>query len=226
MQAKINSCPFYADYAPEPMEGAREILRIVKDILNPRSVVDVGCSEGHWLKVWSDLGVNEFIGIDEEYVGPDELMIPFDRFRRIDLNAPQRLENRFDLVESLEVAEHLPEASADTFVSFLCSLSSVVLFSAAVPHQGGVKHLNEQWPEYWANLFMQRGYVAIDAIRDRIWNNPRVPVWYAQNTLMFVEGVHLHALEGLRDLPCSPAGRSTIQRPSALMGRGMNKRWV
>ena len=218
MRGEADTRSFYVDYAPEPIEGAREVLKIVKDILNPRTVVDVGCSEGHWLKVWSDLGVREFLGIDEEYVGPDELMIPIERFRRMDLNAPERLENRFDLVESLEVAEHLPEASADAFVAFLCSLGSVVLFSAAIPYQGGVHHLNEQWPEYWANLFRQKGYVPIDGIRDRVWDNPRVAVWYAQNILIFVEAAHLPVLEGLRDLPVVP--------PQGVLSRVHPHLWV
>ena len=54
---------------------------------------------------------------------------------------------------SLEVAEHLSPGRAESFISDLCQAAPVVLFGAAIPGQGGVGHLNEQWQSYWANLF-------------------------------------------------------------------------
>ena len=122
----------------------------------------------------------------------------------MNLSTPTKLETQFDLVESLEVAEHLSESSADGFVSFLCSLGKVILFSAAIPLQEGTHHINEQWPEYWAELFLSKGYVPIDGIRDRIWNNPNVDSWYCQNTLIFVEAQHRATLPGLQALPVVP----------------------
>jgi hypothetical protein len=122
----------------------------------------------------------------------------------MDLKAPSELSNRFDLAQSVEVAEHLPKEVAGAFVSFLCSLAPVVLFGAAIPYQSGSEHINEQWPSYWAELFLQNGYVAIDAIRDRVWNNPNVESWYCQNTLVYVQTEHLKTLEGLRDFPVLP----------------------
>ena len=66
-------------------------------------------------------------------------------------------------------------------------LSSVVLFSAAIPYQGGTHHVNEQWPDYWAELFARHGYVAIDCIREKVWNNQDVDWFYAQNMLVFAD---------------------------------------
>jgi hypothetical protein len=71
-------------------------------------------------------------------------------------------------------------------VDCLTRLGQVVLFSAAIPHQGGTHHVNEQWPDYWAALFERHAYTVVDAIRPRIWNDPDVEWWYAQNTLLFV----------------------------------------
>ena len=64
-------------------------------------------------------------------------------------------------------------------------LGPVVLFSAAVPGQGGFRHLNEQWPPYWVERFEQRGFVPIDALRDELWETTEVEWWYAQNVLFF-----------------------------------------
>jgi hypothetical protein len=115
------------------------------------------------------------------------LRIPVDRFLAHDLLEPVSLERRFDLAMSLEVAEHLPARSARDFVATLVKLAPVVLFSAAIPHQGGTRHVNEQWPRYWATLFDQFNYGAVDAIRERIWDRSDVAYYYAQNVLLFVD---------------------------------------
>jgi hypothetical protein len=105
----------------------------------------------------------------------------------IDLTQPLALNRRFDLVVSLEVAEHLPPEAAEVFVQSLTGLGSVILFSAAIPFQGGTHHVNERWPRYWTELFAKRGFRAIDCVRPRLWNNPRVDLCYAQNTYFVVD---------------------------------------
>ena len=67
----------------------------------------------------------------------------------------------------------------------MCKLSDVVLFSAAIPGQGGTHHLNERWPSYWANLFGSAGYDVLDVVRANIWDDARVEWWYRQNLLVF-----------------------------------------
>jgi hypothetical protein len=192
---------FYSAYAGQSRTSAREVLTTIHRVLEPKSVVDVGCGIGTWLSVWMDLGVKNFVGIDGSYVSANDLLIPPDRFHSMDLAAPDNSMNvQFDLVQSLEVAEHLPESSAERFVSFLCSLGPVVLFSAAIPYQGGVGHVNEQWPEYWADLFREKGFEAIDAMRPLLWNNPNVAHYYAQNALIFVRSDQNNTLQRFRAL--------------------------
>jgi hypothetical protein len=86
----------------------------------------------------------------------------------------------------MEVAEHLPESRAASFIKSLTSLGPVILFSAAIPYQGGDGHINEQWPGYWAELFARSGFLAIDCIRPRIWDNEQVAYYYAQNSVIYV----------------------------------------
>src|SRR5271165_3642324 len=90
------------------------------------------------------------------------------------------MERQFDLAISLEVAEHLDSKYASSFVAALLKSSPVVCFSAAIPFQDGVNHVNEQWPDYWARLFASHDYLAIDCIREKIWDNEKVELWYAQ----------------------------------------------
>ena len=173
------------------MASAREIVPLVLRLIRVRSVVDVGCGLGDWLLAFMDCGVEEVLGIDGEWVDPAMLKISPARFMQHDLRTALSLTETFDLVISLETAEHLPEKVAGTFVESLTKLGPVVLFSGAVPFQGGVGHVNEQWPDYWAAHFCNHGYVAIDCLRKQIWNNQNIAWWYAQNLLLFVEKGHL-----------------------------------
>jgi SAM-dependent methyltransferase len=165
--------------------SARVVVPIVMELVRPKRVVDVGCGFGTWLAVFRDHGAEEILGIDGEYVNQQRLEIAAHEFLVCDLCRPTAVERRFDLAVSLEVAEHLPEESADAFVAFLTTLAPVVLFSAAIPGQGGKNHVNEQWPEYWAARFEERRYRMFDYIRNRIWDSPDVEWWYAQNILLF-----------------------------------------
>jgi hypothetical protein len=129
--------------------------------------------------------VDEILGVDGEYIDREILQIPQDCFQAVDLSKPFDLGRVFDLAISLEVAEHLPSESAPVFVESLTRAAPLVLFSAAIPFQGGVHHVNEQWPDKWAGLFRGHDYVPVDFLRKRIWRNDAVEFWYAQNTLLF-----------------------------------------
>jgi SAM-dependent methyltransferase len=180
----------YSDEFFEKLEGgalrsARVIVPMILELVEPTSVVDVGCGTGAWLSVVRGHGVADVLGIDGDYVDRARLLIPEDAFLAADLSRPPKLDRRFDLVLSLEVAEHLPPSGAAHFVRFLCSLGDTVLFSAAVPGQGGTNHLNEQPQDYWAGLFTQSGFEPIDCFRDRLWDRKDVDWWYIQNTIMY-----------------------------------------
>ena len=180
------SLRFYEFQRNPSVASAREVVPLVIELIQPESVIDVGCGTGAWLSVFRDQGIEDVVGVDGNWVDKEMLLIPEERFVPGDLREPIRAGRQFDLVVSLEVAEHIPAVLASSFVDSLTSLGPVVLFSAAIPGQGGTHHVNEQWPEYWANLFRERGFAAVDCLRRRIWNNDAVQWWYAQNTFLFV----------------------------------------
>ncbi|MGI8498884.1 MAG: class I SAM-dependent methyltransferase [Gemmatimonadaceae bacterium] len=167
------------------LASARVIVPIIMDLVHPASVVDVGCGEGLWLTVFQQQGAPEIFGLDGSFMDEDLLKIPRERFRATDLRLPLDVGRRFDLAVSVEVAEHLPASRAASFVKDLTSLAPLVLFSAAIPHQGGVAHLNEQWQDHWAELFAVHDYIPIDCVRCRVWSDPRVAWYYAQNMILY-----------------------------------------
>ena len=201
MAADVTSGDYGALYTDarvaQTRASAAAVVPIVLELLPVRSVVDVGCGVGTWLGEFERRGVADHVGIDAEWVSLEQLEIARDRFVEARLERPLHLDRTFDLALSLEVAEHLPEYAADTLVQSVTDLAPVVVFSAAVPGQGGIGHVNEQWPAYWARRFASRGYAAVDAIRPRIWRDDAVAYWYRQNILVFARSEAVDASAGL-----------------------------
>ena len=129
--------------------SAAAIVPLLQQMLPIASVVDVGCANGAWVAEWLRRGVSDAVGVDGEYVDQSSLVIPPECFHAADLSRPFSLGRRFDLVQCLEVGEHIPAEYADVFVGNLVDHGNLVLFSAATPGQGGEYHVNEQPMEYW-----------------------------------------------------------------------------
>jgi len=184
---------FFDELARGTNESARIVVPVANKLLQPTSVLDVGCGVGTWLAEWGRAGVPDVLGLDGDYVDRGALEITRDQFAPTDLQRPFSLGRTFDLVQTLEVAEHLDESCADAFVESLARHGDTILFSAAPPGQGGTHHVNEQWPSYWAEKFARAGYAAYDIIRPQIWTNKRVALWYRQNILVFARGRVLDA---------------------------------
>ena len=176
---------FYSDLEGTALPSGRRIVPILVDLTAPAAVVDFGCGDGSWLSVFRDHGATRILGLDGDWVDERQLRIPPADFRRAHLDRAVAVDGRFDLAMSLEVAEHLPESRAAGFVAELARLAPVVLFSAAPPFQGGMHHVNEQWPSYWAALFADHGFRPLDILRWQVWNDPQVTWWYKQNLLLF-----------------------------------------
>ena len=167
------------------LRSARRLLPLVQIHTGAKSVADVGCGQGAWLSVWQELGVSDVCGLDGDYVERAQLMIPADKFVATDLAAAFKAGRRFDIAQSLEVAEHLPPAISQSFVADLCGLSDIVMFSAAQPGQGGEMHINERAISWWAQQFAGHGYAAFDCLRPALTGEGEVSPWYKFNTIVY-----------------------------------------
>jgi SAM-dependent methyltransferase len=152
---------------------------------NPSSVIDIGCGLGTWLKVLKDNGVSDILGVDGPWLNIDELHIDPNFILIKDLTESFSINKRFDLLLCLEVAEHLEENFAENFIRSLTKMSDTIIFSAAVPGQGGQNHINEQPPGYWLNIFEKQGFYLYEDFRDKFWDEPSIDWWYKQNMLVF-----------------------------------------
>ena len=185
MSRHVYSSEFYDYIDTGSRLSAQVVSRLLLGEMKIDSLLDVGSGHGAWAREWSSAGVKDVIAVDGAYVQLDQLVVPADTFIAHDLSTPLKLKRRFDLVQSLEVAEHLSAEHADIFIDNLVHHGDVILFSAAVPHQGGEHHVNEQPPEYWRHKFADRGYEVFDWVRARILDNREVKAWYRFNTFVY-----------------------------------------
>jgi hypothetical protein len=185
MSRHVYSSEFYDYIDSGSRASARTVAALILDQLEIASLLDVGSGHGAWAAEWLKAGVKDVVAVDGHYVDAAQLAIPVQNFVSHDLSQPLELNRRFDLVQSLEVAEHLSEEHSGIFLDSLVRHGDVVLFSAAVPHQGGEHHVNEQPPEYWRRRFAARGYAPFDWLRPRLAMNPEVKAWYRFNSFLY-----------------------------------------
>lgn len=183
---KCDKIPYIHDPVIHNKQAAYEVVPLLMDIFAPRTVIDVGCGTGTWLSVFKEKGVSSSLGIDGNYIDTKLLQIDIQDFLAVDLRRSFSIQRKFDLVISLEVAEHLPSESANAFIESLTNLGNVIIFSAAIPEQGGQNHINEQWPNYWEEKFRLSGFIPVDILRFKIWQNTAVEWWYRQNILIYI----------------------------------------
>ena len=233
---------FFAEQVEQSLQSARAVARLIYRLFAPQSVVDVGCGLGAWLRAFGEMGIDQMCGIDGDYVNRQNLLIPPAKFISQDLSRPFEIPGRYDLAMSLEVAEHLSGKAGTRLVQALSQAAPLVMFSAAVPRQGGSHHINEQWPAYWRSLFASEGFRLFDPIRPLIRDDRSVRWWYRQNLLLFaspdgisahqqlgrevvkgeeMEWVHLSLVEKPRDL------RSTLRNmPGVRWAWSHAKPWI
>jgi SAM-dependent methyltransferase len=165
---------FFDSFDDVAQASAEAVVPLVLERVPATSVIDVGCGRGYWLRAFKQAGVERVFGVDGGKINADRLVISPSEFASVDLSGvvqgnPLNVStyDGFDLATCMEVAEHLPPAAAGAFVRALTELAPALLFSAAIPRQGGTGHINEQWPSDWARLFADAGDIrAVSCMHD------------------------------------------------------------
>jgi SAM-dependent methyltransferase len=162
-------------------QSAEQVLPVILALYNPDSMLDIGCGNGTWLLAASKLGIQDLFGVDAQESDAGNWPLSKDQFSIKDLTQPFSLGRKFDMAICLEVAEHLPPTAASTLIDSLVKHSDLIVFSAAIPGQEGDRHIHNNEPAYWQQLFRERGFNTQDNIRPQIWDNEKVFWWYRQN---------------------------------------------
>lgn len=176
---------YYQKHESGSVYSSKVILEYIDSLLPITSVVDFGCGIGTWLKTAKEIWKCDILGIDQHDYSAYDMCIPCSQYMQFDLRKELELSRRYDLAISVEVGEHIEPKYQSIYLDNLIKHSDIILFSAALPLQGGTGHINEKPCSHWVDLFKSRGYQTIDCIRPFIWNNPAVEVWYRNNTILF-----------------------------------------
>jgi SAM-dependent methyltransferase len=199
---------FYDRRGPGSERSAAAVLDVLLAAgLGPwRRVVDLGCGRGEWLRACLERGATSAVGIDGDWNAPAFDPAGLVRFQSCNLADASLADlralagpERFDLAISVEALEHLPPAAGARAVEALVSWSDLVVFSAAIPGQGGRGHQNEQWQSSWVEAFARHGYLAYDVVRPVLWDHADVEPWYRQNVLVFAPAPPLSGLDPARE---------------------------
>ena len=136
--------------------SVKAIMSIILPIYKPNSILDLGCGSGSWLHTISqEYKISDILGIDGHWIDRNEILIPKTNFQTHNLNDVYTPGRKFDMAISMEVAEHLNERYAENLVKSLTNSSNFILFSAAIPSQGGTNHINEKKQSYWKHIFFR-----------------------------------------------------------------------
>ncbi len=201
--------PYSKEYYLPSMSAKEKSLdfivpRIVSELL-PESVCDLGCGNGLTLKKFVQHGrgvVKEVYGYDGNNMSPEDYLI---NTRHLSLNQNFCdpgfiLDKKYDLVVTLEVAEHIDNKFSDKFVDLCTMGADAILFSAALIGQVAGTHINNQPGWFWREKFMKRGFLEIDFIRPQIAFNPEFHWPYRQNITFFVHIEKLNSSSQLLSL--------------------------
>jgi len=157
---------FYARCVSKYGEFAKEVIPVLIEQLNPKSVVDIGCGAGMYIKSFYDQGV-DVVGYEGNTEAKTYGLLP-EKVIIHDVREKLTFDRKFDLCMCVEVAEHIPDSKALELLNTLCSASDSILFTAAKIGQSGSDHINCQNEEYWINKFKELNYVFDQSVRDSI----------------------------------------------------------
>lgn len=183
---EIYNDDFYAHQSAGSYRTAQAFFSYLFSFYKPNSLIDFGAGMGTWLQAAHELGIEQLQAIEGEWV-KEKVPHPHIGYTFHDLQKPFRSLQKFDLAMSLEVAEHLSAERSESFVQDLCHASDLVMFGAAMKHQGGQGHINEQNQTYWIKQFRIRNYECLDIFRSPFWFRKDLEPWYVQNTFLFLK---------------------------------------
>lgn len=127
---------------------------------SPKTVLDAGCACGYLVEALRNRGVEAY-GVDIssyaiEHVSPE--IKEFCCVHNIADPLPSYFPQKYDLVVTIEVLEHLYEEDGKQAIANLCSYSDKIIFTSTPDDISDQSHVNVQKAEYWCRIFAQNSF--------------------------------------------------------------------
>lgn len=172
----------------QSLVSARKVITHLKSLIRrPDSLLDVGCGVGGWSLGFREWGTQQLTLLDHPSNKKENLLFSDNAFYTADMNKVLPPVFRVDMVVCLEVLEHLEPARTHAVIEYLTQCSDTILFSAAIPGQGGYRHINEHYAFYWEGIFAGFGFKKYDIIRPAIIRDTDIEYFIRQNSFLYVK---------------------------------------
>jgi glycosyltransferase involved in cell wall biosynthesis len=179
----------YDAIAEEEKPFADRLATWIKDEINPSTIIDIGCGPGIYVHSLRDVGINAN-GIDiDDRILHDPYLFKADILEYAQDDREPTWTS--DLVLCLEVAEHIDPQYSDMIVRSVCKAinpGGILIWTAALPGQGGTGHVNCRPKSYWRTKFEGAGLIFDEALMNKCLNylhSGKFMGWFSQNVLVF-----------------------------------------
>ena len=135
----------------DPHSFSPSVWNYMIDRFALRSVLDIGAGQGHAANYFHKLGM-QVVAVEGLAENCSRSVFPSVQ---LDLTKSS-IVCSVDLVNCIEVVEHIEEKYLDNLLDSLCC-GKIILMTNAVSGQGGYHHVNEQSTEYWIKHLISRG---------------------------------------------------------------------
>ena len=151
----LGSIPYDRD---QPLWNAhfKTLAETIIARFQPARVMDIGCAKGFLVEHLRDSGVEAY-GIDISPYAISEVRADIKPYCRV-ISATKPLQEQYDLITFIEVAEHLSEEEARQTIKHICLHTNKVLFSSTPDDFTEPTHINVQPPYYWLAIFAEHGF--------------------------------------------------------------------
>ncbi|MCC5833745.1 MAG: class I SAM-dependent methyltransferase [Opitutales bacterium] len=152
------------------------------------SIIDVGGAQGAWLHAARErFKATRIRCYDHPDMRTRELLIDSENYTFCDLEQREKQFNQADLAICVECLEHLSPDAAERVFELLCSSASALLFSAALPRQDGVGHINGRWSAHWRRRLLDNGFVEMTDFKRKILFDSSIPYYLRQNLSLYIK---------------------------------------
>jgi SAM-dependent methyltransferase len=132
----------------DPLTWTPDLWRWAYEKLEVRSVLDVGCGEGHSTKFFHDLGCR-VLGVDGSAQAQRDSVIPESHVRHDFTLGAYPPDQTFDLVWCCEFVEHVEAQFVSHILRTFACCSGYLMMTYAGPGQPGYHHVNCRPSRYW-----------------------------------------------------------------------------